>query len=163
MEEKMNMHIAKGSMKELKGELKQTWAKLTDEDIKYLEGNVDEIVGKVQKAYGFTRERAEEEFDRFKNKHANYFRDEREMTTKERGMGTLNRQVDSSLSNIRSRTRDFGDDLSDSSNEYMEKVRDMGSMALNRSTEFIRSYPGYTVLGAASVGFLLGALIARRR
>lgn len=158
------MHVAKGSMKELKGDLKQTWAKLTDDDIKYLEGNVDEIVGKVQKAYGFTRERAEEEFERFKNKHANYFRDDREKITKERGMGSLNsRQIDSSLSNIRSRARDFGDEMSDSTSEYMDRVRDLSTTAMNRSTEFIRAYPGYTILGAAGVGFLLGALISRRR
>lgn len=159
----MNLYVAKGTMKELKGELKQTWAKLTDDDIKYLEGNVEEIVGKIQRAYGFTRERAEEEFERFKKSHGNYFREERDNFTKERGMANLGGQVNSSLSNIKGRSREIGEDLGDTSREYMDRVRDMSSMALERSTDFIRTYPGYTILGAASVGFIMGALFSRRR
>lgn len=161
----MNMQIVKGSMKELKGDLKQTWSKLTDDDINYLDGNVDEIIGKVQRAYGFTRERANEEFLKFKNKHANYFRDDRDFNTKERKMATpLNGSVNPSLnSNVRSNMNSFMDeDMMDASSEYMDKVRQMGSVAMERSTDFIRTYPGYTLLGAAGIGFILGALFSRR-
>ncbi len=164
----MNTQIAKGAMNELKGELKQTWAKLTDDDINYLDGNVDEIIGKVQRAYGFTRERAQEEFNRFKKSHANYFRDEREMNTKESKMATsFNSSVNPpSMSSIKNRTSQFASDIGDSEymepSEYMNKVREFGSVAMEKSTEFVKTYPGYTILGAAGVGFLLGAWFSRR-
>lgn len=168
MEKKMNTQIAKGTMRELKGDLKQTWAKLTDDDINYLDGNVDEIIGKVQRAYGFTRERAHEEFDKFKRAHSNYFREEREFNKKENSMATptssFNNQLNSSVNNLKSRASNaYDDELSEPVNQYMDKAREFGSMALDRSTEFVRTYPGYTILGAASIGFLLGSYFSRRR
>lgn len=158
----MNVQIAKGAMKELKGDLKQTWAKLTDDDINYLDGNVDEIIGKVQRAYGFTRERAQEEFDRFKRAHANYFREERDINNREKYMSSsLNSS--SSINDLKNKSnRVFEEDIIEPSREYMEKVRELGSSALERSSEFVKTYPGYTILGAASIGFLLGALFSRR-
>ena len=163
----MNIQIAKGTMKELKGDLKQTWAKLTDDDIMYLDGNVDEIIGKVQRAYGFTRERAHEEFDKFKRAHSNYFREEREFNKKEKNMATassFNNQLNSNVNNIRNKTSAaFQDDVMEPANEYMEKAREYGAIALDRSTEFVKTYPGYTILGAASIGFLLGSYFSRRR
>ncbi len=163
----MNIQIAKGTMKELKGDLKQTWAKLTDDDINYLDGNVDEIIGKVQRAYGFTRERAHEEFDKFKRAHLNYFREEREFNKKENTMATptsLNNQLNSNLNSIRNKSSAaFQDEIADPANLYMDKAREYGSIALDRSTEFVKTYPGYTILGAASIGFLLGSFFSRSR
>ena len=44
----MNSDIAQGSIKELKGKIKHTWGKLTDDDINSLDGGVDQFIGKVQ-------------------------------------------------------------------------------------------------------------------
>jgi len=48
--------IIKGHWKTLKGQLKQEYAKLTDNDLLYLEGKEDELVGRLQKAMGKTKE-----------------------------------------------------------------------------------------------------------
>lgn len=48
--------LIKGNWKELKGRLKQEFAKLTDNDLLYLEGKEDELVGRLQKAMGKTKE-----------------------------------------------------------------------------------------------------------
>ena len=42
-----------------KGKLKQKWAKLTDSDLQYVEGKQDELVGRIQKRTGETREAVE--------------------------------------------------------------------------------------------------------
>jgi uncharacterized protein YjbJ (UPF0337 family) len=54
----MNKLQIKGSWNELKGKLKQKYAQLTDDDLKYVEGKDDELVGKVQKRLGVTLEEA---------------------------------------------------------------------------------------------------------
>lgn len=41
--------------KETKGKMKQLWGKLTDDDFKVIESNHQEIFGKLQKHYGYTR------------------------------------------------------------------------------------------------------------
>ena len=50
---------AKGDWNITKGKLKQKWAKLTDDDLQYSEGKQDELVGRIQKRTGETREAVE--------------------------------------------------------------------------------------------------------
>ncbi len=162
----MNTEIIKGSMKELKGDLKQTWSKLTDDDIAYLDGGVDQLIGKVQKAYGFTKERATEEFEKFKSQHKNYFRDDRDYTnTKEKTMGMasqLNGQYDANK--IRNRASHLiEDEIVEPSREYIERAKDLGAQVVDRTSGLVKENPGYAILGAATVGFLAGAYFFRRK
>lgn len=46
----------KGNWNELKGKLKQEYADLTDDDLKYVEGKEDEFFGKLQTKLGETKE-----------------------------------------------------------------------------------------------------------
>jgi len=49
----------KGDWNIIKGNLKQRWAKLTDDDLQYAEGQQDELLGRIQKRTGETREAIE--------------------------------------------------------------------------------------------------------
>ncbi len=55
----MNKDILKGNWKETKGKLKQQYGELTDDDLAYAEGKEDELVGKIQKKLGVTKDEAE--------------------------------------------------------------------------------------------------------
>ncbi|MFL5754197.1 MAG: CsbD family protein [Bacteroidia bacterium] len=46
----------KGNWNELKGKIKQQYGQLTDEDLAYEEGKDDELVGRIQKKIGKTKE-----------------------------------------------------------------------------------------------------------
>jgi len=46
----------KGSWNELKGKLKQEYAKLTDDDLTYIEGKEDELLGRLQQKTGKTQD-----------------------------------------------------------------------------------------------------------
>ena len=46
----------KGDWNITKGKLKQKWAKLTDDDLQFAEGKQDELLGRIQKRTGETRE-----------------------------------------------------------------------------------------------------------
>ena len=54
----MNTLEIKGDWNIIKGKLKQKWAKLTDDDLQYAEGKQDELLGRIQKRTGETREAA---------------------------------------------------------------------------------------------------------
>ena len=56
----MNKLEIKGDWNIIKGKLKQKWAKLTDDDLQYAEGKHDELIGRLQKRTGETREAVEE-------------------------------------------------------------------------------------------------------
>jgi uncharacterized protein YjbJ (UPF0337 family) len=58
-------HILAGRWKQLKGEAKRVWGKLTDDDLDRAAGNKDKLVGALQERYGWEKTRAESEFDRW--------------------------------------------------------------------------------------------------
>ena len=59
----MNKDTFAGQWKQIMGEVKSRWGKLTDDDLKRAEGDYDKIVGAIQERYGYARDRAQREFD----------------------------------------------------------------------------------------------------
>jgi len=55
----MNTLTNKGNWNIAKGKLKQKFAQLTDDDLQFLEGKADELVGRIQKRTGQTKEQIE--------------------------------------------------------------------------------------------------------
>lgn len=61
----MNWDQVKGDWKQFKGQVKQKWGKLTDDDLTTINGKREELVGRLQERYGFEKEAAERELDNF--------------------------------------------------------------------------------------------------
>jgi len=57
--------ILEGNWKQLKGKVKVQWGKLTDDDLTQINGEKDQLIGKLQERYGYNKERAKEEIDNF--------------------------------------------------------------------------------------------------
>ena len=53
----------KGTWNEVKGKLKQKYAQLTDDDLRYVEGKEEELLGRIQKRTGKTRDELERAID----------------------------------------------------------------------------------------------------
>lgn len=60
----MNKDIFEGQWKQLQGQAKEWWGKLTDDDLERVGGKFDQFVGLIQEKYGYTREYAEKEINR---------------------------------------------------------------------------------------------------
>ena len=58
----MNKDIFEGKWKEMRGQVKELWGKITDDELEQSEGNAEQIIGLLQQKYGYTREHAEKEF-----------------------------------------------------------------------------------------------------
>ncbi|HHX32201.1 MAG TPA: CsbD family protein [Bacteroidales bacterium] len=54
----------KGNWNELKGRAKQQWADLTDDDLLYVEGKEDELLGRIQNRTGKTKDEVKSWFDK---------------------------------------------------------------------------------------------------
>lgn len=52
----MEEHQAKGRLKQFSAGIKQEWGKLTDDDVTQAEGNIEELISRVQEKYGESRE-----------------------------------------------------------------------------------------------------------
>jgi uncharacterized protein YjbJ (UPF0337 family) len=60
----MNSMTIKGHWNTIKGRLKQRWARLTDNNLRRLEGEQDELLGRVQKRVGVSRPTVEQALER---------------------------------------------------------------------------------------------------
>jgi uncharacterized protein YjbJ (UPF0337 family) len=60
----MNEDIFQGKWKEMRGQVKEWWGKLTDDDLERVGGKADQFIGLLQQKYGYTRQRAEKEINR---------------------------------------------------------------------------------------------------
>lgn len=59
----MNWDEIKGNWKQFQGRAKSEWGKLTDDDLKVIEGNRDRLVGRIQERYGIAKEEAEKQVE----------------------------------------------------------------------------------------------------
>jgi uncharacterized protein YjbJ (UPF0337 family) len=55
----MNWDRIEGNWKQFKGQVRQQWGKLTDDDLDVIAGKRDELIGRIQEAYGMQRDEAE--------------------------------------------------------------------------------------------------------
>ncbi len=61
----MNEDQFKGKWNQIKGEVKQKYAELTNDDLKYAEGKSDELLGRLQEKTGKTKEQLKDEIDKW--------------------------------------------------------------------------------------------------
>lgn len=61
----MNKDILKGNWMQIRGQIKETWGKLTDDDLTQIDGNTDKLIGALEKRYGYSKDQAEQELNRF--------------------------------------------------------------------------------------------------
>ncbi len=61
----MNWDQIEGNWKQFTGQIKQKWAKLTDDDLQLINGKRIELLGKIQERHGITKQQAETQLDSF--------------------------------------------------------------------------------------------------
>lgn len=59
----MNWTRVEAKWSQLSGQAKSEWAKLTDDDLKYIAGKKEQLIGKLQEQYGILKEEAERQTD----------------------------------------------------------------------------------------------------
>jgi len=64
----MNRDIIAGNWKETKGKVKQQWGKLTNDQLDVIDGKREELTGEIQKAYGISRDEAEQQVKDFEKR-----------------------------------------------------------------------------------------------
>jgi uncharacterized protein YjbJ (UPF0337 family) len=62
---KMNGDILKGKWKELRGQVRAWWGQLNDNDVNQIQGRYEQLIGRLQERYGYTRLEAEGEIRKF--------------------------------------------------------------------------------------------------
>jgi uncharacterized protein YjbJ (UPF0337 family) len=131
----MDTNVFEGNWHKLKGELRNKWGKLTDDDIERIGGNKDKLVGTLQERYGYMWDEAQQMVDRYLDDY---------------GQGGLKSKVSAVMSseNIHKLQDKFGEAVS----------KDNLQRLANDAVDTIRRYP----VASLVIGLAIGYLLARR-
>jgi uncharacterized protein YjbJ (UPF0337 family) len=61
----MNWDQLEGKWKQYKGDIREKWGKLTDDDIHVIAGKREQLIGRLQERYGIAKEVAAKQADEF--------------------------------------------------------------------------------------------------
>ncbi len=61
----MNADRLQGKWKQAKGSVKERWGKLTDDDIDVINGQRDQLIGRIQERYGIAKDEAQKQVDQW--------------------------------------------------------------------------------------------------
>lgn len=67
----MNWDIVEGNWKQFRGKVKTQWGKLTDDQLDVIAGKRDQLAGRLQEAYGVTKDEAEAQIKKFEERNRN--------------------------------------------------------------------------------------------
>ena len=59
----MNWDTVKGDWKQFSGKVKEQWGKLTDDELTQINGNREQLEGKLQAKHGYAKDKAKQEVD----------------------------------------------------------------------------------------------------
>jgi uncharacterized protein YjbJ (UPF0337 family) len=67
-ENPMDWNRVEGNWKQLKGNVKEQWGKLTDDDLDVIAGKRDQLEGKIQERYGIEKDKVKSDVDTWYNR-----------------------------------------------------------------------------------------------
>jgi uncharacterized protein YjbJ (UPF0337 family) len=65
----MNWDQLEGKWHQMKGAVKAKWGKLTDDDLEFIAGRQEQLIGKIHERYGIAREEARKRADEWLRAH----------------------------------------------------------------------------------------------
>jgi uncharacterized protein YjbJ (UPF0337 family) len=65
----MDWDRIEGNWKQFKGQVKEQWGKLTDDELDQIAGKRDQLEGKIQERYGLAKDQVREDVDTWLKRH----------------------------------------------------------------------------------------------
>ena len=65
----MNKQTMEGNWMQVKGKVRETWGKLTDDDVDVIAGKRDQLIGKIKERYGKSVDVIDKEVTAFERRH----------------------------------------------------------------------------------------------
>ena len=131
----LNQATLKGNWNEIKGKLRSHWGQLTNDDIQNFNGNVDQLVGLIERKTGETRAAVEDFLD--------------QLTAN--GSATVTAAVE----DARQYVQDAAQRVQQSSKQAMETFRDN----YDQAEEMVRQRPAESVAVCFGIGVFVGLLL----
>jgi uncharacterized protein YjbJ (UPF0337 family) len=166
----MNTDTFEGQWRQMRGELRSWWGRLSDNDFEKIAGKKDRLVGMLQEKYGYTREAAQQEIDRRFREYEDRSRtsspprksDKTDDTSAVQSISAVGEKIGSLADVIREKAPHEGA-VGTAATAVAEKLDVAGSYlqeknvnhVLNDVSSMIRRYPVPSLLVGLGIGYIL--------
>jgi len=131
-----NQQTLQGNWNEIKGKLRSKWGSLTDDDLKNFNGNVDQLVGTIQRKTGEARESIEQFFDSLSSD----------------GASSISKATES----VRNYAQHAAESLQESSKQAADSMRD----GYAEVEDMVRQRPAESLAVCFGVGVITGVVVS---
>jgi len=131
----VNAQALQGQWNQIRGELKKKWGQLTDDDLRFNNGNIDQLVGKIQQRTGEAREAIEQ------------------FLTEATSQGA------SAISQAAGQVGQYARYAGDQMREGYNRISDQFGRGYEYSQDMIRESPGRSIATAFGVGIVVGIVV----
>jgi len=131
----VNAQVLQGQWNQVRGELKKKWGQLTEDDLRFTNGNIDQLIGRIQSKTGEARE-AIEKF-----------------------LGEATSQGASMVAHATEQVGEYARYATDQAREGYNRISDQFGRGYETSQEIVREHPGQSIATAFGVGVLLGVVV----
>jgi uncharacterized protein YjbJ (UPF0337 family) len=131
----INAQELQGQWNRLKGQVKEKWGQLTDDDLNITGGNVDQLVGKIQQKTGVARD------------------------TIEKFLNDLTSHGSSAVASAAQAVGDFAHQAGGRIRENYENVSGQVRERYEAAEDLVRHNPGQSVAAAFGIGLVAGLIV----
>ncbi len=127
----INAQEVQGQWNQIRGQVKEKWGQLSDDDLTIQGGNVDQLIGRIQQKTGEGREAIE------------------------KYLGQLTNRASQTAESMRGYAQQAGQRLREGYGEFADAASDRYAMG----EDMVRHHPGQSVASAFGVGLVVGVLV----
>jgi uncharacterized protein YjbJ (UPF0337 family) len=142
----VNTQVLQGQWNQVRGQLKKKWAQLTDDDLRLANGNIDQVIGRIQHKTGEAREAVEGFLDELTSQGASAISQVAETA------GQYARQAAVGA-------REGYDRVAEGAREGYNRISGEFERGYEVSRDMIRDNPARAVATAFGVGVLAGVVV----
>jgi uncharacterized protein YjbJ (UPF0337 family) len=131
----VNAQVLQGQWNQVRGELKKKWGQLTEDDLKFTNGNIDQLIGRIQSKTGEARDSIE------------------------KFLGEATSQGASMVAQATEHAGEYARYATDQLREGYNRISDQFGRTYEQSQDVIRENPTRSIATAFGVGVLLGVVV----
>jgi uncharacterized protein YjbJ (UPF0337 family) len=155
----MNAGAFAEKWEQIQDEVQEQWSRLTDADLKEIQGQMSRLVHLLQERYDYSRERVEKEVESFLTKFDNGFKP----------TDTLSKTTDAlseTIAGTSVKAREAAATLRETMGQASTQMRETADMVRNtaqdvpaRTRETVSAYPWRVIVAVLLLGFIVGLLV----